>query len=140
MITATHTTPSPREPSPSGTYSQSYRTSSPSRVSTAPTEVSSALSSPTFAVPMNTHEALLRRQQSDAAAAEMSKRLLKGWAMLADECPNGDCYGIPLLRAPRAGGDKDPRKVGQKLLFFFILRYRLPDLSGMCRLRRLLHR
>ena len=85
-------------------------------MSTPPTEVSSALSSPTFAVPMNTHEASRRRQQSDAAAAEMSKRLLKGWAMLADECPNNECYGIPLLRPPRVGGDKDPRKVCEEPL------------------------
>lgn len=33
-----------------------------------------------------------------------------GWAMLADECPNVDCYGVPLVRPPRAGG-RDPRKV-----------------------------
>jgi len=30
--------------------------------------------------------------------------------MLADECPNPDCYGIPLVRPPKAGGEKDPRK------------------------------
>ncbi|KAF8975530.1 hypothetical protein BDQ17DRAFT_1441479 [Cyathus striatus] len=30
--------------------------------------------------------------------------------MLADECPNLDCYGVPLVRRPKAGGEKDPRK------------------------------
>ena len=30
--------------------------------------------------------------------------------MLADECPNEHCYGIPLVRPPLPGG-KDPRKV-----------------------------
>lgn len=82
-----------------------------SRPSTPPTEVSSVLSSPTFAVPVDTVEVLRRRQQSDAASAEIGKRLLKGWAMLADECPNPQCYGIPLVRPPKSGSEKDPRKV-----------------------------
>jgi len=30
--------------------------------------------------------------------------------MLADECPNPRCYGVPLVRPPQAGGGKDPRK------------------------------
>lgn len=80
-----------------------------SRVSTPLTEMSSALSSPTFA-PVDTEEVLRRRQQSDMASTEIGKRLLKGWAMLADECPNPTCYGIPLVRPPKAGGEKDPRK------------------------------
>ncbi|TFK55770.1 hypothetical protein OE88DRAFT_1731419 [Heliocybe sulcata] len=81
-----------------------------SRASTPPTEISSALSSPTFAPPMDTAETLRRRQQSDNASIEIGKRLLKGWAMLADECPNAGCYGIPLVRPPKLGGGKDPRK------------------------------
>jgi len=91
--------------SPSLTSSTHY-----SRPSTPPTEVSSALSSPTFAPPIETEETVRRRQQSDAASSEIGKRLLKGWAMLADECPNTTCYGIPLVRPPKAGGEKDPRK------------------------------
>lgn len=31
--------------------------------------------------------------------------------MLADECPNTQCYGIPLVRPPKSGAEKDPRKV-----------------------------
>ncbi|KZT24444.1 hypothetical protein NEOLEDRAFT_1134806 [Neolentinus lepideus HHB14362 ss-1] len=81
-----------------------------SRASTPPTEISSALSSPTFAPPMDMAETIRRRQQSDAASVEIGKRLLKGWAMLADECPNTGCYGIPLVRPPKLGGGKDPRK------------------------------
>jgi len=30
--------------------------------------------------------------------------------MLADECPRSTCYGIPLVRPPKTGRDKDPRK------------------------------
>ena len=86
--------------------SSSYAT----RSSTPPTEVSSTLSSPTFP-PADTEELLRRRQQSDAASAEIGRRLLKGWAMLADECPNVRCYGVPLVRPPKAGGGQDPRKV-----------------------------
>jgi hypothetical protein len=31
--------------------------------------------------------------------------------MLAEECPNIRCFGVPLVRPPKAGGGKDPRKV-----------------------------
>ncbi|KAG0709545.1 hypothetical protein DFH29DRAFT_884650 [Suillus ampliporus] len=81
-----------------------------SRPSTPPTEISSALSSPTFAPPIDTEETIRRRQQSDQASAEIGKRLLKGWAMLGDECPNIRCYGVPLVRPPKVGEEKDPRK------------------------------
>jgi len=50
------------------------------RSSTPPTEVSSTLSSPVFAP-------------------------LKGWAMLADECSNPGCFGVPLVRPPRPSAD-----------------------------------
>jgi len=30
--------------------------------------------------------------------------------MLAEECPNESCFGVPLVRPPKAGGGKDPRK------------------------------
>lgn len=80
-----------------------------SRPSTPPTEVSSTFSSPIFA-PVDTEEILRRRQQSDQASVEIGKRMLKGWAMLADECPNSECFGIPLVRPPKPGGGKDPRK------------------------------
>ncbi|KAG6855116.1 hypothetical protein C0991_006045 [Blastosporella zonata] len=82
-----------------------------SRSSTPPTEISSTLSSPIFAPPAETEESRRRREQSDTASAEIGKRLLKGWAMLGDECPNARCYGVPLVRPPKAGGEKDPRKV-----------------------------
>ncbi|KAG6813487.1 hypothetical protein H0H92_010512 [Tricholoma furcatifolium] len=92
--------------------SSSSRTSDSnvSRSSTPPTEVSSALSSPVFASPADNEETRRRREQSDAASAEIGKRLLKGWAMLGDECLNTRCFGVPLVRPPKAGGEKDPRK------------------------------
>lgn len=82
-----------------------------SRTSTPPTEISSTLSSPTFALPADTEESLRRRRQSDMASTEIGNRLLKGWAMLGDECPRETCFGIPLVRPPKPGGGKDPRKV-----------------------------
>ncbi|KAL5508148.1 hypothetical protein ACEPAH_5766 [Sanghuangporus vaninii] len=94
-----------RESSPS-TVSSGTRIS---RSSTPPTDVSSRLSSPTFALPVETAESVRRRQQSDAASAEIGARLLKGWTMLADECPNERCYGVPLVRPPLVGS-RDPRK------------------------------
>lgn len=81
------------------------------RTSTPPTDYSSTLSSPTFAPPPETEESIRRRQQSDVAAAEIGTRMLKGWAMLAEECPNASCYGVPLVRPPKEGTQKDPRKV-----------------------------
>ena len=47
--------------------------------------------------------------------------MLKGWAMLADECPNPNCYGVPLVRPPKAGGEKDPRKVSCVLLMLLVI-------------------
>lgn len=101
----TATIPSPRSGS-------SYDSSShgASRPSTPPTELYSQLSSPAFA-PEDTEEILRRREQSEQASTEIGKLLLKGWTMLADECPNPQCYGIPLVRPPK--GDKDPRKVSR---------------------------
>lgn len=87
-----------------------------SRSSTPPTEFSSTLSSPIFAPPIETPESLRRRQQSDTASSEIGKRLLKGWAMLAEECPNVECFGVPLVRPPMTGGGKDPRKARPVLL------------------------
>ncbi|PAV21069.1 sjogrens syndrome scleroderma autoantigen 1 family [Pyrrhoderma noxium] len=80
-----------------------------SRSSTPPTDLSSNPESPDFALPVESAESIRRRQQSDEASSEIGKRLLRGWAMLADECPNEHCYGIPLVRPPLPGG-KDPRK------------------------------
>ncbi|KAH9943043.1 uncharacterized protein BXZ73DRAFT_87478 [Epithele typhae] len=97
---------------PVPTYSPSSKSysSAVSRASTPPTEVSNAPSSPPLMPVMDTAELLRRRRQSDLASAEIGKRMLKGWAMLADECPNSDCYGIPLVRPPKSGASLDPRK------------------------------
>ncbi|KAJ7667939.1 hypothetical protein DFH06DRAFT_233522 [Mycena polygramma] len=92
-----------------GPESSSASVSSSSHVSSS-TPPSSALSSPVFAPPAETEESRRRREQSDEASAEIGQRLLKGWAMLADECPNPLCFGVPLVRPPKAGGEKDPRK------------------------------
>ena len=61
---------------------------------------------------------LQRRAQSDLASAEIGRRLLQGWAMLADECPNDTCYGVPLLRPPKRLSDGNPSntKVTSSLL------------------------
>lgn len=82
---------------------------SASRTSTLPTDLPSDTDSPLLQ-PIDTDTILHRRQQSDRASAEIGNRLLKGWAMLADECPGADCYGVPLVRPPKPGGGRDPRK------------------------------
>ena len=97
----------PASASLSNSSSESYV----SRTSTPPTEISEAQSSPTFAPPPETAETRRRREQSDRASSEIGKKLLKGWAMLGEECPNETCYGIPLVRPPKSGTEKDPRKV-----------------------------
>ena len=63
-----------RQPSPSTVTSSDTRLS---RSSTPPTDISSDLSSPTFALPVETAENVRRRQQTDAASAEIGARLLK---------------------------------------------------------------
>ncbi|KAJ7095301.1 hypothetical protein B0H15DRAFT_104476 [Mycena belliarum] len=103
----TRPTPSYQVPDSSASVSSSSHLS---RSSTPPTEVSSTPSSPVFTLPAETEESRQRREQSDAASSAIGQRLLKGWAMLADECPNVSCFGVPLVRPPKAGGGKDPRK------------------------------
>ncbi|KZT56313.1 hypothetical protein CALCODRAFT_497626 [Calocera cornea HHB12733] len=50
---------------------------------------------------------LQRRAQSDLASQRIGDRLLKGWAMLGEECPNDSCWGVPLVRRPgRAKGGR----------------------------------
>lgn len=87
---------------------------SASRASTPPTDLPSDMESPPLHPIIDTDTILRRRRQSDRASAEIGNRLLKGWAMLADECPNPECYGIPLVRPPKPGAGKDPRKVGHR--------------------------
>jgi uncharacterized Zn finger protein (UPF0148 family) len=38
------------------------------------------------------------KKKMDAATAKMGEMMLQGWAMLAENCPNPDCPGIPLMR------------------------------------------
>jgi len=83
---------------------------SASRASTPPTDIPSDIDSPLLPPIPDTDFILRRRQQFDRASTEIGNRLLKGWAMLADECPSAECYGIPLVRPPKPGGGKDPRK------------------------------
>ncbi|KAJ1311039.1 hypothetical protein OPQ81_009544 [Rhizoctonia solani] len=82
-----------------------------SRGSTPATEIS-APGSDDFVLPPPSEETLRRRAQSDRASTEIGNRMLKGWAMLAEECPNDECWAIPLVRHPRArpGAEPDPRK------------------------------
>lgn len=114
VIALLEASPRQKAQSSEGTESSSSTISSTShgsRPSTPPTDLSSSLSSPTFAPPVETEDIIRRRQQSDQASTEIGKRLLKGWTMLAEECPNTRCYGVPLVRPPKTGIDKDPRKV-----------------------------
>lgn len=90
---------------------------SASRTSTPPTDIPSDIDSPPLHPIIDTDAILRRRQQSDRASTEIGNRLLKGWAMLADECSNPECYGVPLVRPPKPGGGKDPRKVCYRLPF-----------------------
>jgi len=78
--------------------------------STPPTEFSEVPESPVFLPLEESEETRRRRAQSDQASSEIGKRLLKGWAMLGEECPNEMCYGVPLVRPPKSGGERDPRK------------------------------
>ncbi|GAM25268.1 hypothetical protein SAMD00019534_084430 [Acytostelium subglobosum LB1] len=39
-----------------------------------------------------------RMKKSDEVSAIMGQKLLMGWALLGDECPNNECSGTPLMR------------------------------------------
>jgi hypothetical protein len=101
----------PRQPSPPQ-VDVSTSTSSASqitRISTPATDVSEASDGlPPF---VETEEIRHRREQTDRASAEIGRRLLQGWAMLGDECPNDDCYYVPLVRPPKSALDGEPKKV-----------------------------
>ena len=68
-------------------------------MSTPPTDVTPP-PSPPFVLPPPSEEMIQRRAQSDRASQEIGSRMLRGWTMLADECINPTCYGIPLVRSP----------------------------------------
>ncbi|KAF9981729.1 hypothetical protein BGZ75_006918 [Mortierella antarctica] len=38
-----------------------------------------------------------RREQSERASRLIGQKMLQGWAMLQDPCPNDACHGVPLL-------------------------------------------
>ncbi|KAH6914988.1 hypothetical protein BKA70DRAFT_561679 [Coprinopsis sp. MPI-PUGE-AT-0042] len=63
-----------------------------------------------FAPPPETEESRRRRAQSDRASEELGRRLLRGWAMLGEECPSSGCYGVPLMRPPNKGDERSPNK------------------------------
>ncbi|KAK8854927.1 hypothetical protein IAR55_003666 [Kwoniella newhampshirensis] len=52
------------------------------------------------------------RKQSDDTVSSISNLLLKGYALLGENCPNPTCRGIPLVGYPRRpDGSKDGRKM-----------------------------
>ncbi|KAK9728379.1 hypothetical protein K7432_001165 [Basidiobolus ranarum] len=44
-------------------------------------------------------EAEKRRVQSQQASKLIGAKMLQGWAMMEDVCPNESCYGVPLIRS-----------------------------------------
>ncbi|KAF9579509.1 hypothetical protein BGW38_004203 [Lunasporangiospora selenospora] len=40
----------------------------------------------------------LKREQSERASRLIGQKMLQGWAMLQDPCPNPSCHGVPLIR------------------------------------------
>ncbi|KAF8958926.1 hypothetical protein BGZ46_001871 [Entomortierella lignicola] len=40
-----------------------------------------------------------KRKQSDRASKLIGQKMLQGWTMLQDPCPNTSCHGVPLLRS-----------------------------------------
>ena len=100
----------PRAESSDKSPSSYASTAEMSRSSTPPTEISSGLSSPTFALPVETAESVRRRQQSDAASEEIGKRLLKVFVTL--------CLSLPLILRDALGmGDARRRMPKYSLLW-----------------------
>ncbi|KIY51586.1 hypothetical protein FISHEDRAFT_36815 [Fistulina hepatica ATCC 64428] len=97
----------------------SASSSSHTMTSTAPTELEEVSDNEDFQLPPETEAMRRRREQSDHASAEIGARLLKGWAMLGEECPNEDCFAVPLVRPPsNLQGQKDPRMASELFLLF----------------------
>lgn len=82
-----------------------------SRPSTPPSSRSIDGDSSEFSLPPPSAEMLRRRQQSDLASSRIGQKMLQGYAMLADECQNIECFGVPLVRPPRRDGRVQARKV-----------------------------
>lgn len=60
------------------------------------------------AAPQPSQAELDRRAQSDRASHEISAKMLQGWSLLAQECPNPTCHGIPLMKPPKARPEGAP--------------------------------
>lgn len=58
--------------------------------------------------PQPSQAELDRRAQSDRASHEISAKMLQGWSLLAQECPNPTCHGIPLMKPPKARPEGAP--------------------------------
>jgi len=94
--------PAPLAPSRRSSISNVSQSISEAEVSTPATDLSIE-EPPLPELPLfDNEEILARRAQSDQASAEIGRRMLQGWTMLADECPRSTCYGIPLVRPPRS--------------------------------------
>ncbi|KAK3834607.1 MAG: hypothetical protein JOS17DRAFT_737182 [Linnemannia elongata] len=55
-----------------------------------------------------------QREQSERVSRLMGQRMLQGWTMLQDTCPNSSCNGVPLMRSREkkeicVACGKDPR-------------------------------
>ncbi|WWD18923.1 hypothetical protein CI109_103379 [Kwoniella shandongensis] len=75
---------------------------------------STSLASTSTPAPAQTSNGLSQqdRAQSDDAVSSISTLLLKGYALLGENCPNPTCRGIPLVGYPRRpDGSKDGRKM-----------------------------
>ena len=92
--------------------STSTSASSVSRVTRASTPATELSEATDELLPLvESEETRRRREQTDRASAEIGRRLLQGWTMLGDECPRNECYYVPLVRAPKTGGETNPKKV-----------------------------
>jgi uncharacterized Zn finger protein (UPF0148 family) len=112
------------------TISLGSDTHSAEEISTPATDISIEL--PALVLPpIDTEDIIRRRAQSDQASAEIGRRLLKGWAMLADECPRATCYGIPLVRPPRSRDGVVPKGQVRKLVLYIIVSS-LKLFEGVC--------
>ncbi|KAG9327023.1 hypothetical protein KVV02_006500 [Mortierella alpina] len=41
----------------------------------------------------------VRREQNERASRLMGEKMLQGWTMLQEPCPNAGCFGVPLMRS-----------------------------------------
>lgn len=84
---------------PPGSYSENKNADEPKPPSTVPTPAAAATSvaEPTSYEEMR-KEYDAKNKKRNVVSAKLGERMITGWTLLGDSCPNADCEGTPLMK------------------------------------------